>query len=514
MNRLYSTFLIVRIALAGSLNIISVPALSGEALNDRSNSRVTINLDLQNVSHSAEKSLLGFNIVWMNFQKGYWRNGRVRPEIIEWMKYFPGAVYRYPGGTEANYFEWSKAVGPISTRLPQKDSFNRAVVSQFGFEEYINFVKQVRGLPLVVANLSGGDTNAFSVVYRNVELTKRLNGNVDADSFQVTHCESGKPCPVKFWELGNELDWKGTDWTAENYAAVCQQVIQGMVKVTPEIRFIANSATAPWSRPELASQFNKAVGSVLRDRVSGFSFHPYYDGITITRMKQWMESVEQDIGGGKSKTVPLYITEHGRWPKKPLLGEWKKHWHETGDLGGALSSADFLLMLAEKSNVKMAVWHSLGSDGPWQLFYLDEKSDNVFPNVVYWAFRVIQNGWLDEILNTEVVGHNGISYSGGYDIRAISMKSTTDDRFSLLIVNRGPKSEKTKLHIKDKKKQRFEVNYNYVSGKSLDEANVAENKNNVVMQSRNYQIVTGEYGDVELESPPYSVMSYVFEPVQ
>ena len=46
--------------------------------------------------------------------------GRVEDEAVKWLQAFPGAVYRYPGGTESNYFDWKSAVGPKEQRAPRK----------------------------------------------------------------------------------------------------------------------------------------------------------------------------------------------------------------------------------------------------------------------------------------------------------------------------------------------------------------------------------------------------------
>src|SRR5690606_18530967 len=44
--------------------------------------------------------LFGFNLIWDRFQAGYWRNGRVRPEVVEWLKPFRGAQIGRGAGRE------------------------------------------------------------------------------------------------------------------------------------------------------------------------------------------------------------------------------------------------------------------------------------------------------------------------------------------------------------------------------------------------------------------------------
>ena len=43
----------------------------------------------------------GFNLEWVDFQQDMWdaTNLQVKPAVVDWLKPFAGAVYRYPGGT-------------------------------------------------------------------------------------------------------------------------------------------------------------------------------------------------------------------------------------------------------------------------------------------------------------------------------------------------------------------------------------------------------------------------------
>jgi hypothetical protein len=56
-----------------------------------------------------EPHYFGFSFVWVEFHDSLWNDftGRVDGTAIRCLKDFPGAVYRYPGGTESNYFDWN-----------------------------------------------------------------------------------------------------------------------------------------------------------------------------------------------------------------------------------------------------------------------------------------------------------------------------------------------------------------------------------------------------------------------
>ena len=105
-------------------------------------------------------TLFGFNVQHFNFENDLWINEKSRTDdrVIEALKFFPGALYRYPGGLVANRFWWQEAVGPRTERGPQKIMLNDTPRSvMFGPEEYLDFVRSVNGQPFYVLNLVGWD---------------------------------------------------------------------------------------------------------------------------------------------------------------------------------------------------------------------------------------------------------------------------------------------------------------------------------------------------------------------
>lgn len=493
------------------------------AVQVRRSQQVLIEVDPRRVERSAvPAALFGFNVPWMNFQRGYWRDNQVRPEIVEWLKPFQGAVYRYPGGEVSNWFEWEKAVGPEGSRAKQYTNFG-PTKAEFGFDEFLDFVKAVHGVPLVTINLKGTKGVAWDyteAIRSNVEWVQysvqREGRAVDGGSSRF--CQEGRKCPVEWWELGNELDWGKGAWTSERYVNRARAVGRAMKNVDPAIKLIAHTTTSPWGAKSIvgakAGEFDGAVGSGLADISYGYAYHPYYDGISIPEANRYMERAINGLATASSAggPPPIFVTEHGRWPNKPKIGKWEATWVKTGNLGGAISTADYLLSQMVIPNVRAAMWHGLGARGPWQLFYLDSDADELYPNAVYWGLRVLREGLLDDALKVDVSSPNTTGYRGGYDVRAVFMREGTGARYSLMTTNRSGKEQKARLVIADWAGRTVNAKQYYIAGDSDDDANVKEEKNRVTMRERPLAIRFDAKGAATISLPAFSVSSVIMEP--
>lgn len=493
------------------------------AVDIQRSQQVVITVDPGSVTRrAAPASLFGFNVPWMNFQRGYWRGDRVRPEIIDWLRPFSGAVYRYPGGEVSNWFEWEKAVGPVATRAPQYTNFG-PTKAEFGFDEFLDFVKAVHGVPLVTVNLKGtkgaawDDSGAAASNAGWVRYSVQREGGAVAGS-SSRFCQEGKNCPVEWWELGNELDWGKDAWAPGQYVKRARAVGLALKKVDPAIKLIAHTATSPWSAKRSVGattrEFDNAVGTGLGDIAYGYAYHPYYDGINVPEANRYMERAINGLAtaSGGAASPPIFITEHGRWPNRPAFGDWRTVWGKTGNLGGAISTADYLLTQLLIPNVRAAMWHSLGARGPWQLFYLDSDGDELYPNAVYWGLRVLRMGLLDDVLRANVSSPNTTGYGGGYDVRAVFMRASTGARYSLMTTNRSGAEQKAQLVIPDWAGRVFKARQYFVTGSSQSDANVDEIKNRVTMRDRFMAIRFDTKGRATISLPAHSVSSVVLEP--
>ncbi len=124
-----------------------------------SGSTYEVTADTFTTIRKLQPEFFGFNIEWVEFQLSLWDSAtqRVKPDAVEFLKALPGAVYRYPGGTVSNYFEWRNAIGDVRLRKAQSAVpwTGPPLVVQFGLVEYLKFVQSVGGRPWYVLNLYG-----------------------------------------------------------------------------------------------------------------------------------------------------------------------------------------------------------------------------------------------------------------------------------------------------------------------------------------------------------------------
>jgi len=385
----------------------------------------------------APKELFGFNIPWESFQLGYLREGTVRQELIELLAPFKGASYRYPGGSPSNWFEWQKAIGPAAQRVAMHYEYDRYAIAEFGLVEFANFVSAVKGRAVLTLNLVGP--------YKKMPLSaSELSANILEMLNYVRHstsfgCVGGPNCGVMAWELGNELDQTPYNWPASIYIKRAEAVISAISAAMPEVEWIANGFSAPWGTHKSNYQvFNEALAAGLADTVQAIAIHPYYDGISIPTAAQYVTEfgknwVNARVGG------KVFVTEHARWPTVPAKGRWESNWHQANDVGGAISTADFLLVMFGNQQVASANWHALGVTGPWQLVRWNRAKDLFYASPVYWGLRAIREAYLDHLVLTRYSQPPGVSYSGGYDVRLVGMASDDGQSASVLGINRHAK---------------------------------------------------------------------------
>jgi alpha-L-arabinofuranosidase len=419
----------------------------------------------------APKELFGFNVPWRDFQQGYFRSGKVRPEVADLLSAFAGASYRYPGGSPSNSFEWRKSIGPANLRPAMHSDFERFAPASFGIDEFADFVSQVDGKAIITVNLSGpyrAATTPDDIAHDVQDLLKHVR---EKTSFG---CVGGPTCRVSAWELGNEMDWAPYKWPANVYIQRVNTVLDLVSPTMPEANWIAGGRTAPWDKSALNyQQFNTALADALASRASGIAIHPYYDGISIPSASDYVARYGKTWSQARPD-AKVFVTEHARWPSQPANGRWENNWYQATGLGGAISSADFLLAMLTNGQVASANWHALSTEGPWQLIRWNRSNDQLYPSPVYWGLRALRDGYLDQVVTTKYKASpiNNSDYSGGYDVRVVGMKQTNDQRVSVLGINRKDVPLRLRIQwIGGKNRPAGEGVLRTVSGQSVSDDN-------------------------------------------
>lgn len=445
-------------------------------------------------------TLFGFHHPWYDFQTGFFHDGKVSPEVLGWLKYFPGAVYRFPGG---NSYDWQRAVGNNYARAKMRARYSKEgfVRPDYGLPEFIDFLRMVNGKAIVMLNLVGPD-GKLSPINKMVEHNVGMvNWFRDVSAFK---CSSGKNCPIIYWELGNELDWPDTRWSAETYLSRAMPLVSKLRDIDPGISLAVLGKTAPWNTETVSEQFNSTLANGLAKDASGVTLHPYYDGLPIPVMTEWINRTVAPYQRINPQTK-VVITEHGRWPTQKS-DNWEDDWYKASGSMGAISSADFIMSVMENPNVDVAAWHALSALGPWQLFHIDKKRKEIYPSAVYWGLRVIRDAFLTDLIDVYPSKILALSYRGGYDFHIAAMKDNYG-HISVLGVNRGNRPLQFSFEINNggQRKARNDVVFKYLKADALGSDNSDDSKTEFVMERYNVPIENSFLSGICV--PPFSVFS-------
>jgi len=479
--------------------------LSASQVCDANNPDATIlTIDPSRVlRQGVSPNLFGFTVDWFQFQHGHFRNGTVRPETIAWLNPFAGALYRYSGG---NAFEWKNAVGPIAQRKVIYANFQGMAHPEFGPSEFFDFLRGVRGSAVILLNIVGPrnlPSKQSAMLQDNLDYIAWLSRN-------GANCVAGDRCPISEFELGNEVDWDPFMWGAMDYVARVLPLVTTAKSAYPGIKFAAMGKTAPWDATTAlgAKLFDATVAEQLGREVDSVTIHPYYDGLSIPEMQTYIQDLKKKYRV-YNPNVRVLVTEHGRWPDVPETGEWSVNWYQASGSGGALSAADFILMLMNDSGISGAMWHTISVTGPWQLFHMNQTNDSVYPSAVYWSLRTLRAGLLTDSVEVSPSLVPGGVYGGGYDFRSVAMKDDAGS-YSLMGVNRGIRPKAISVRVGGVQLSGAVTEFNVLQGDDVGSDNTDAQPNRFEMTSS--LSVVNSVGESSYCIPPKSIFSIVVRP--
>ena len=502
-------------------DVIAQNADSGKSLwKIESSDTAEIIIEDEVIRQSVPSTLFGFNINFLKFQEQLWDKYTQTPKerIVDYLKHFKNAIYRYPGGLVANTFHWTGAVGDVNERIPQKSFFGKKSSQvYFGIDEYIDFVKAVGGYPWYVLNLVGLDpqkpllvADVDEVATSNLALAKYLYERIDDFDFPF------------YLELGNELDRSKYEWTPQEYVDRSLANVEAINAEIDSVKFI------PALRDyKLRYKIKKALGTGTAedfiattmnglDMVDGYSVHHYYDGNrkdgksrTITF---WLRLMTRSIETYKSlrKQAPeVWITEHGRQPNSKKAGS-DGTVRSASNLSAAISSADYLIALSLVPEVQGAFWHGLNAH-PWQLFDYSARHNDLRPRPIYWGYRVMAQMNLGVGLATRTKSPNLSDYGGGYDIRASAFRNDDADQLGVRVINRHSDYQSVNINYKKFADKDVEIEHYYISADIGADPENEYKDYNLELKPVIKKYSFSSSGDLEFEIPPSSVSTLIIK---
>lgn len=379
-----------------------------------------------------DASYFGFNIEWVGFQADLWDPGAgtVHPDIVHWLHQLGGALYRYPGGTVANHFQWRHAVG--SARSPQKAvDWTGPIRMDFGPAEYFQFLRAVDGKAWLVANMQGEFAKELPVEHMAAEA-----GDFATAAGKLS-AEAG--VPIVRWELGNELDRAPSRWPAEKYAANANAMAAAIRKSDKDTRFVAFWPDYDAYPGVKASEYARRLTRMLDPDIHEFAQHLYFDGPPggppVTNRLVHMCNM---IGAAKAegKTPAVWVTEFARWPPGKVDDpNWKSGFPLTANLSSAISTADFLIGTTQIREVRGGMIHSLSSSkGPWPMFH--RHGTRFDPSAVFLSLLLLRQGLVGDVLPTSIASPYDAA-TGNPLVRAVAVASPDKKSLWLTLINRG-----------------------------------------------------------------------------
>lgn len=211
-----------RALLAGSLAAVGLATMFGTptsavAAGESPDAVISVGSDALRVSPDVAATplpaaIVGGNHRWVNNGLGMWdpRTNAPVPTAVRAAKDANLGLVRYPGGTVANMFDFSKAIGPQAARRCQTGAgfvggLFGSVDSTYGPDENERFVDSFGGQTMVMVPTinQSAKSAADYVEYMNAPLGTNPNGGV---AWAARRAANGHPKPygISVWEVGNE----------------------------------------------------------------------------------------------------------------------------------------------------------------------------------------------------------------------------------------------------------------------------------------------------------------------
>jgi alpha-N-arabinofuranosidase len=169
----------------------------------------------------------------------------MRPDTLKLLKELNSPIYRWPGGNFASGYDWRDGIGDRDKRPPLRNpAWQGLEQNDFGFDEFMEFCREIGTEPLVTVNSGFGDDHSA------VEEVEYANGSTETPMGRW-RAENGhrEPYGVKWWCIGNEMygRWQLGYISLEQYVRKHNLFAKAMRKVDPAVKLTAVGEVGRWS---------------------------------------------------------------------------------------------------------------------------------------------------------------------------------------------------------------------------------------------------------------------------
>ncbi len=295
-------------------------AFQADAADGRK-SRITI--DAGKPGRTISPLTYGTNIFWVGSMNGITQRAateaQYRQALEKWYGYLPvvnelgPTLFRFPGGLSANYYVWTRAIGPYAkrTRMMNRPDAADPII---GTDEFLLFCEELGAEAMIIVNINRATGASPLKMMLNTEGFYRENANVAANwveycnapndgsnprggkDWAAVRAQNGhaEPYGVKYWELGNEIQDVPAGW----YQKAVRIFSNQMRAVDPSIRIGALTPLKGWPANKSNDWFRR-IGKAEGNAFDFWIRHTYTPG-TTGELRGFELS-----GKGASISVPL-----------------------------------------------------------------------------------------------------------------------------------------------------------------------------------------------------------------
>lgn len=349
-------------------------------------------------------------------------------------------------GTVSQVFKWKEAIGSYTNRAVQQNEWGQDIQYKLGPVEWIKSVQAVdhqAAFTWTFNMMSDSPQDCADLVeFLTGDPTNNPNGGINWAQERVNNGLT-PPVNMRLWELGNEMDWKHTGLTKEEYVERCKTIIAAVRAVDSNAVFAAHAKTAAYTDSNWRD-WHHFVLENLGDDLGYMVIHLYYNGYPVAKLEnEYIRVLAQDIiDVTGSDHIKIYVSEHAMWPLSGTdsFERSKPSWRVSHALTGCLATGEWFNRMLNTPEVVAMSYHCFSS-GPWGLIFLDEQADQLYSTGMLELFRLF-NGIHGE--NVVEIFQRGVRANIKQDDLSFTCAAITSaNGLTLILNNREPETSRS-----------------------------------------------------------------------
>ncbi|MEK6793913.1 MAG: hypothetical protein AABZ39_04000 [Spirochaetota bacterium] len=395
--------------------------------------------------------LFGYNHDGPSSTRVFFKDNAIHGEFVEQVKgkNIPMPLNRIQ---VFGYFEttrWKKCLGPFEDRqVAQWYGWDKGSKKPYGPVEAVDLCQRFDPKAQFTWVVNPWDDPPDSA-----DLVEFLTGSGEkprnSENWAKKRIELGlpKPVPIVLYEIGNEVEWSNPPkrMSVTEYIERGKKHIDAIRSVDPKAKIAMHAATAPWGYQQRFKEdwrdWHKAILKELGHEIEYISIHPYYSGLPVSYIEEFLDTLRDDIAASKGAgRVSIFISEHATWPKDISKNDT---WYAVNTLTSMLSVSHFLSRMLQRPEVTAATYHCFTHGGGlWGLIDIGKETQNRFTTAAADLFSMFRDNLGSVVVKTETSGDKIPMPGTGEKTWFVATAMTTKDGLSMFLVNREPSASR------------------------------------------------------------------------